>query len=190
MKKTAILGFIILSTFSCKAQQIVPVEKKLEYMKIEDGIPESITYFKDVNNILNKYLGVWKGTYDNNKYEFRIVKITEKPGRITEDRLLIRYIITDAKGVLIENTTTLPNSNYLVIRGDYIDRSSYLLNYVGRDGNCGQMGTIFIGIVKNSNNTQMKLTLEPEHILISPKDCQNKGNIQIMPTNQITVTKQ
>ena len=51
MKKTAILGFIILSTLSCKAQQIVPVEKKLEYMKTEDGIPESITYFKDVNNI-------------------------------------------------------------------------------------------------------------------------------------------
>ena len=62
---------------------------KLNYLNEEDGIPENITYFKDINHVLDKYIGTWKGTQDNKNYEFKITKITNKPGRITEDRLLI-----------------------------------------------------------------------------------------------------
>lgn len=189
MKKTAILGLTILLALSCKAQQIIPIEKMIDYRKSGTGLPEGTIYLKDVNNLLNKYVGIWKGTYDNKKYEFRIAKFTENRERVKEDMLLMSYIITDTNGTVIENTTTLPNENYLVIHGDYIDRSSYLLTYVGRKGNCGQMGTIFISTSKNSNYTQMKLFLEPEQMLISPKDCPNGGAVQIMPTNQIVLTK-
>lgn len=104
--------------------------------------------------------------------------------------LLIRYIITDTNGTIIENTSALPNSSPYVIFGNYIVKSAYALNYIGREGNCGQAGTIFITTLKSANHTQMKLFLEPEQILISSIDCPNGGAAQIIPTNQITLTKQ
>ena len=191
MKKSAILGLIILTALSSKAQQIVPVEKTIEYMNSGNGIPENVTYLKDVNNVLNKYVGVWKGTYDNKKYEFRITKATEKLGRVTEDKLLMRYIITDANGTVIENTMALLNDNYLVIHGYYIEDNVYYLNYVGKNGRCGQEGTIHIDIVENSNNTKMRLGLQPEFVVLSTKECPNGAAAQIMPVGRlVTLTKQ
>jgi hypothetical protein len=89
MKKMLIIGLFILVNLSCKSQAIVPVETRIDYIHTGDGVPETITYFKDVNNLLDKYVGVWKGTLNNINYEFKITKITNKLGRITEDRLLI-----------------------------------------------------------------------------------------------------
>lgn len=189
MKIIIILGLIILTTLSCKAQ-IVPIEKKIEYIRTENGIPENITYLKDINNLLDKYVGVWKGIFNDKTYEFKIIKITEKPGRINEDKLLMRYIITDINGTVIENTSALPNNSPYVIHGDYIDRSNYLLNYVGSAGNCGQAGTIFISTSIKSNYTRLYLSLEPEQMLISTEDCPNGGASQIIPKNQITLIKQ
>jgi hypothetical protein len=190
MKKIIIIGIIIITTLSCNAQQIIPIEKIIDYRRTETGLPEGLIYLKDVNNLLDKYVGIWKGTYDSKKYEFRITKFTETRERVKEDILLIRYIITEANGTEIENTTMLPDNNYLVVRGDYIDRSSYLLTYIGKKGNCGQSGTIFISTSIKSNYNQMLLSLEPEQMLISAKDCPNGRAQQIIPHEQIILSKE
>jgi hypothetical protein len=126
MKKILITGLITLLTLSCKAQQILPIETKIDFRRAETGLPEGLIYLKNVNNLLDKYVGIWKGTYDTTKYESIVTKFTETRQRVKEDILLIRYIITDINGTEIENTSALPTNDYMVIREDYIDRSSYL----------------------------------------------------------------
>ncbi|MET3018918.1 DUF6705 family protein [Flavobacterium hydatis] len=190
MKKIIILSLIIIANLSCKAQQIIPIEKAIDYRLAENGIPDN-TYLKDINNLLDKYVGTWIGTYDNKTYNFRIDKFVNNYSGLTkEDVLLMRYIITNANGTQIENTMTLSDDNYLIIKGDYIQKSTYHLDYVGRESACGQLGTIYIEILKNSNNTKMKLYLLPEKIMISSSSCPQGISSQIMPINQIVLTKQ
>lgn len=189
MKKTLILGFIILLNLSCKAQ-ILPVENKVNYINTENGIPKNITYIKDVNNILDKYVGTWKGTYNNRNYEFIILKITNKPGRITEDRLMMRYVISESNGTIIEDTRALPDTSPYVVEGDYLDGSFYELYYIGRESLCGQKGSIVIDIQPNSNNSKMRLFFMEQQEILSLKDCPNGNAIQIMPVNDLILTKQ
>lgn len=189
MKKSLILGFIILMNLSCKAQ-ILPVENVINYIHSTNGIPQSITHIKDVNNVLDKYVGTWKGTYNNRNYEFRIVKVTNKPGRITEDRLLMRYSISEANGTIVEDTRTLPDTSPYIIEGDYYDRDVYFLYYVGKESLCGQIGHIIIDIQPNSNNNKMRLFFAQQQEILSLKDCPNGSATQIMPLNDLILTKQ
>lgn len=190
MKKLLILGFIILSNLSCKSQTILPLEEVKNYINSENGIPKNITYIKDVNNILDKYVGTWKGTYYSRNYEFRILKITNKPGRITEDRLMMRYVISDSNGTIIEDTRALPDTNPYVIEGDYVDGSFYELYYSGKESLCGQRGSIIIDIQPNSNNNVMRMLFLPQQEILSLKDCPNGSATQIMPLNNLILTKQ
>ncbi len=190
MKKILILGFIILSNLSCKSQTIMPLEEVKNYINSENGIPKNITYIKDVNNVLDKYVGTWKGTYNNRNYEFRILKITNKPGRITEDRLLMRYVISDSNGTIVEDTRALPDTSSYVIKGDYLDGSFYELYYIGKESLCGQIGSIIIDIQPNSNNKVMRMLFLPQQEILSLTDCPNGSATQIMPLNNLILTKQ
>jgi hypothetical protein len=190
MKKILILGFIILSNLSCKAQTILQLEEVAKYLDSGNGIPKNITYIKDVNNILDKYVGTWKGTYNNRNYEFRILKITNKTGRITEDRLLMRYVISDSNGTIIEDTRALSDTNPYVIEGDYWEKSSYFLYYIGKESLCGQKGHIIIDIQPNSNNSKMRLFFMEQQEILSLKDCPNGNAVQVMPVNDLILTKQ
>ncbi len=190
MKKILILGFIILSNLSCKSQTIMPLEEVKNYINSENGIPKNITYIKDVNNVLDKYVGTWKGTYNNRNYEFRILKITNKPGRITEDRLMMRYVISDSNGTIIEDTRALPDTSSYVIKGDYLDGSFYELYYIGKESLCGQIGSIIIDIQPNSNNKVMRMLFLPQQEILSLTDCPNGSATQIMPLNNLILTKQ
>lgn len=190
MKKILTLGLIILSIISCKSQ-VLPVENVVNYINSKDGIPKNITSIKDVNNLLDKFIGTWKGTYDGKTYEFRILKITTKPGRITEEKLIMRYLITNSDGTVIEDTRELPDSSPYVIKGNYLDTTTYALVYTGKNSRCGLSGTIFIDFLQGSNNTKMTLFLAPDSIILDQNSCPNGRANQIMPTvSQMTLTKQ
>lgn len=188
MKKLLILGFIILTTLSCKAQNIVPIETMINYIRAEKGIPETVTYFKDVNHLLDRYLGVWKGTYNNRIYEFRVTKYLSIYDGLSEDTLIFRYLITDANGTVLEDTRSTPDDGHYLIRGHYLDKTHYVLSYGGRDFSCGQSGEVYIWTL--NNNTQMKLFLAPDHILLNTVECPNGRAAQILPTEQMLLTKQ
>ncbi|AYN05476.1 DUF6705 family protein [Flavobacterium sp. 140616W15] len=190
MKKIIIIGMLIVCTLSCKAQ-VLPVENVVNYVNSKNGIPKNITSIKDVNHLLDKFIGTWKGTYEGKNYEFRVLKITTKPGRITEEKLVMRYLITNSNGTVIEDTRALPDSSPYVIEGYYLDTTTYTLIYGGKIANCGQAGTIFIDFLQGSNNTKMTLFLSPEPMIISQTGCPNGRAKQIIPTvNQMTLLKQ
>src|SRR5690606_13097731 len=73
MKSIGIIIILALFALSCKAQ-IIAVEDFEDYPnELADG-----AYIKDINNVLGKYVGNWKGTYNNRNYEFRIIKYTRE----------------------------------------------------------------------------------------------------------------
>jgi hypothetical protein len=171
MKKIIFLGCVLLFAISCKAQSIVPVERKIDYIIAENGIPEG-TYLKDVNNLLSKYVGTWKGTYAGKTYTLYITNYTYKPLKVTYDLLLTRYLITSSDGTILEDTRNLLDASPYVIEGDYFskDLASYASNYIGKNSRCGNKGTTFFHM-KNSTNTLMSFAFEPDKIMISEDTC-------------------
>jgi len=176
---------------SCKAQTIVPVEKAIDYRRSGDGIPDN-TYLKDVNNLLGKYIGTWKGTFEGKNYTLYIVKATSTYDKITRDRLLIRYLITSSNGTILEDTRSLPDTNPYIIKGSYFgkDLASYASNYAGNNSQCGNNGTIFTRI-KNTSNTLMSFTFEPDKIMISEETCPGLKFADLtFPRDGLMLTKQ
>lgn len=93
MKNIIMITFLSLTALSCKAQ-IIPIEEDINYRTNEIEIPDG-AYIKDVNNLLDKFIGTWTGTFDNKSYEFGITKQTVSFLGISIDRLIIKYVITD-----------------------------------------------------------------------------------------------
>ncbi|PTS95531.1 hypothetical protein DBR27_16995 [Flavobacterium sp. HMWF030] len=177
-----------VGALSCKAQQIIPVEKMIEYRNLDTEIPNG-AYLKDVNGLMNKYIGTWEGTYDKRKYTFIINKKKHDFSGISVDELNVRYLITTFFGDVIEDTRSLPDNSPLVIGGDYISKSKdyYVLNYCGRNATCGQSGSVFISTT--SDNRQMKLFLSPDQGFIDTKKCTKVAD-QVLPTKSMFLTKQ
>jgi hypothetical protein len=183
MKKIILISLLTLSVLSCKAQQIVPIEEQGHYTKeLSDG-----AYIKDVNNVLGKFVGTWKGTYNNKNYEFRVVRFTKNFLGIKKDLLLIRYKIADTNNVVLEDTTTLPNDSMFVIKGSYYDTTDggYVLYYQGRLHNCGQNGNVFISTY-GTNDSKLQLFLAVDGEMY---DCTTPAQ-QILPTKSMELNKQ
>ncbi|PWB23082.1 DUF6705 family protein [Flavobacterium sp. HTF] len=187
MKKIVIILSLMITSLSVKAQQIIPVEKMIEYRDSDTQIPDG-AYLKDINGLLDKYLGTWKGIYENKNYTFIITKVKHKLINISADELFIRYLITTTTGSILEDTRNLPDTNPLVIEGDYISKSKgyYTLNYFGKNTTCGQSGVVFISTTKD--NKQMKLFLSPDQDFLDSK-CSKVAD-QILPTTSMYLTKQ
>lgn len=190
MKKILII-LLAISAFSCKAQQIIPMEEEINYRKNQIEYPSNV-YLKDVNGLLDKYVGIWKKTQSNRTYEFRIVKITRESNdqymQFKKDKLEMRYKITNATtGDVIVNTTTL-NDGPLVIKGKHFSANKlvYSLNYIGLNYSCGQNGTVFIQVSQNNlNDMHLFLYAHGETI-----DCPTGQVPQVLPTDKIVLDKQ
>ena len=178
---------VLIFSLSGKSQTI-PVEGYVDY-KYEFS---DWAYIKDVNNVLDKFVGTWTGTYDQKNYSFFVTKIKQELThvKLREDILLMRYTITDAGGNTIEDTTKLPDDHELVIDGQYMDEGGkYVLHYAGREFSCGQGGDVLIGMMEGSNNTQMFLTVFGSETWLS---CTTGYAEPLLPykKNYVVLTKQ
>ena len=188
MKKITILIIVLTTSFlSCKAQ-VIPVEKHRDYINNEIEIVDG-TYIKDINNVLPKFIGIWKGTYNSKNYEFKIIKSTKEFLGIKKDQLLMRYKITANNGTVIENTLSLPNDSPFVMQNGYVAKSgSYVFSYIGKNVACGQNGWVFMGILNNSNNKKAKLFLSVKGETYP--ECTTGTAEQILPMEQMELIKQ
>jgi hypothetical protein len=188
MKKITIIAILLLSALQSSAQNIVPVEKAVEYRLAHKAIPAD-TYLKDVNNLFAPYIGTWKGTINNKIYTFFITKITEtiNNGR-SEDLLIIHHLITDLGGTVLEDTR---GSKYPDMRGWFFskDLKYYSFHYSGQYDACGQNGQVNIEKV---NATTMKLHLNVYGEVAWISRCPGgKMAEQILPTETpVTLFKQ
>lgn len=192
MKKIIFIIGVLLISISCKAQ-IIPVEEHINYLDNEIEIPDG-SYIKDINNKLGKFVGVWKGVYNNRNYEFRVSKVvhTSKIRDLKIDKLKIKYKITEMNGDVVEDTTGIIGDSYLIITGLYLSSSgAYVLYYQGRDSSCGQNGDLFINLMHNTIDKMVvyKAGLQ-EHTIEG--DCPNGEAEQYFPieASGLTLTKQ
>ena len=191
--KFSIVPLFICIGFYCKAQVISLEEYSSEYTTgNKDLFDDDIKEIRDFNNILNKYVGTWKYTSNNGtKYELKIKKGITSGSFIThKDVLFVRYKIIDATGKTIENTLNVnDNNNSLIIEGEHLLETTYVLLYGGRKVNCGQFGEVFMTVLPE-NPTNMIFEFIPEVNLIQSRCPSFKAAKQVLPIEKVHFTKQ
>lgn len=189
--KNRILILVIFSLFSSPffAQQIIPVESVYNLRK-NGATPDSAFSIKDVNNVLLRFVGTWKGIYNTNNYEIRIERITVPFFEGVEDILIMRYKITTSSGILKEETLSLPANEAVNITGNYLQNRTYIFTYQGTDFECGQYGDVYISAGYNGNPNKMGLHLNPDHILLDTSACPNGRAPMPFPEEMMWLYKQ
>ncbi|PKF74679.1 DUF6705 family protein [Chryseobacterium sp. PMSZPI] len=153
------LIYILLTFFalSCKGQQILPLNTSAF------SSPNN-SYFKDINNELNPYVGNWKANFQGKLILLKITKELKVPFEIWnknnfKDRLLVRYEIKDSNGIVLESSLNNDfNSKIkLLIEGSDIENNSIRLIFAG--GNC----SVGIGeiVLKKIDDTQFYWSYYP-----------------------------
>ena len=196
MSKNLLVFFFLAIVFGLNAQTlqltgVVPLEEYYNY-KTDDNLHLSdVSYFKDVNNHLDKFVGTWLGTFDNKTLELQISILENVYGvRLSFDKLLIKYKITDINGNEIVNTLPLFDEYKYHMNGKYFasNTSVYQALYIGYEVECNQKG---YAMLKFIDPTTIDFWIAPMNDMIG-EGCPT-GNIHIMPTEEssaVTLTKQ
>lgn len=152
MRYIYLLASLFLLSLNTNAQTIIPLEEAWEYLENNRGNTAKHKYYKDVNNILDKYEGTWEGAYNNKKFTFEITK--EEGVKYTStsltsrDNLLIQYKVTDINtGQVIQDKfdSSVIQLPLGTLQG--ITANSYQLNYYGdteEQASCGDNGAMVI----------------------------------------------
>jgi len=183
--KNIFLFILVISTLSCKAQQIYTLRPT------EIDLPEN-SYQKDTNNELPSYEGTWKGTWNNKTLFITFKKITNKYDsnfKYYKDYLVAKFKVQDSNGNSLFDNMNLPDEN-AKIKGisfrRYGDR--YSLVFIDPEL-CNTSGNISISFTDSSKTKlNWKLTLGSNMITT---DCQyyNTGIPEVLP-KEIVLTKQ
>ncbi len=184
MKNIMLSIAFFLTIMACKAQfypaGVVPLDNYYSYGETHETFPNH-TYFKDVNNVLDKYLGTWTGSYEGKDYLFEITKKTGvKFGSSTDyiikfDILKVHYKITSSSGTVLANTINLPDDNLYVISGlNFTDDQSklYRARYQGEQTACGQSGVLFLDM-RDTDSTHFKVYIVRDEVYLKEDKCPN-----------------
>lgn len=167
---------------------IIALELHDDYISnnnVKDGM-----YFKDINNKLNSFFGVWSGSYEDNHLELHITKYREDFAGISMDVLLIKYKIETNTGIELVNTLNLPDiSNKHIFGSNFVNEFNlYKAWYEGELADCNQKGW---AMIEQIDSQTLKLWITPNNMIID-NSCPD-GNIHILPTAEadaVVLTKQ
>lgn len=140
---------------SCKSQTI-----SLDQLSLCENKPDcpDYTYLKDTNNRLNKFVGIWKGTFtDGRTYEFHFSKKENdysygKYSDILIGRLLVK------NGNIIVATTLAASDQEAMFSGFIFDKylTKYQMYYSGF-AECNDKGYVYLSFPNPNNLNQMRL---------------------------------
>lgn len=184
LKFTIMKNILFILTFiciSCSAQQqIIPLETK--------GFPIEGTYYKDLNNDLEPYIGTWKGTFDNKTFTISFSKYKDynSMGNYYKDRLIGRYKMLDANGNLLYSTYSLADTDIKVSSLGFVNSTTKdkLRFYFSDLCRGGQIVLNF----ENPQKTQMHYIYYTEQELITDETGCSPYNE--MPREEMTLIKQ
>lgn len=185
MKKIFFIILTILTgTFSA---QTFSLETMAQY---EPGNMPKADYAKDINGLLNKYVGTWKGTFEGKTYEFNIIKkenVTFEFSNTKWDKLVGRVKIIDSNGSILFNNFNKTDNDTGLGYNFQKDLKLYLMRFNGEKINCIDDGFIYIN-VKSETPNKMTINFHPDNDIVM-EDCSNFKTT--MPTNKIiSLTKQ
>ena len=192
--KNILILISLLATTSLSAQ-ILPVE---DLNEVTGNIPEQITgirHIKDVNGVLNIYVGIWKGTFNGKTLELVIKKYTRDhslyvqdyhPEPLLWDELIAKYKIVGQHGETIENTLDMSNDSLeLTMKHRFYDLTTYTFNYYGKNHMCGDNGILFLWY-KNDNTIDLKYSFKGA----TYSNCTRRAEKSLPSDTTIVLTKQ
>lgn len=189
MKNIVVLAMMVLWVINIKAQRTISLREAYKYNK-EEGIPEGISYAKDVNNELDKFSGIWKGTYDGKIYEFRFdKKIKFGEYDIKWDEIIGRALIKEFNGKILYDDLSVSDKNVRLFGIDF-QNQTYVLNF-SANSYCNDSGAIFIEIKKDNPN-KMRLYFDRDKTIYNAQKCPNYSTYRtVIPENiELILTKQ
>ncbi|WP_404986859.1 DUF6705 family protein [Chryseobacterium sp. M5] len=179
MKRIYSIIIITLFNISCMAQT-VSLETMAQCSNNPETCPNS-TYVKDVNNLLNKYVGTWIGTLNGKNYEFNFVK-KENTGEVIKwDFLVGRLKITNSNGIVEYNSFNKPENELSEGYNFQPDLKVYLMRFSGGKLGCIDYGYTYMWIKPETPNV-MGINFHPDNDIVT-EDCSNF--ITTLPDNQI-----
>lgn len=160
----------------------------------EMGCPdlEDVTYVKDIDNRLDKFIGVWKGIYEDKTYEFRFDKKTKfGEYEIKWDMLIGRLLVKNSSNVVVYNSLNTSDSN-TDMYGDNFQRNTYMFSWGSKNNSyCNDSGVIFVEVKKNNPN-KMRLHFDRDKTIYNAHKCPNYSTYRtVIPENtELILTKQ
>ena len=193
MKKiiTSLLLFILVSM---QSQTTTIAIEDYSYYNTHP-MPSGTIYAKDINHVLDKYVGTWQGSFDNKTMTIFATKETQTyqfAGRVyMRDYIAMRYVIRNATtNAILADTTNEPLDSTYIIEGLFFDSNGwYNLLYTGLDADCGQQGELYITTYNNDLN--MKMVYAIDDLLLDGESCPNGRSADILRvTETMYFTKQ
>ena len=192
MKKFVLISLLFISIGVYSQYTIIPLENEYQYIQTNGGATPKNTYYKDVNGILNAYLGTWIGSSSDNKYHYTITFSIENDISTGynhyHDKLKTNYVITDTNGNVMEKTEIGENSPYLSSEGLSLTKKAYSFYYQGKYSLCGRKGNFIVTPIDT-----IKLSI----VLLTGNDfsmvtqlCPNGKVEQLFPVTSLVLTKQ
>ncbi len=154
----------------------------------DDG--DDITYVKDVNNELNKYVGVWKGSVNSRNYEIAFTKQTAYKSSPNQDAGidLLKGLITvknNSGGIIFTNANKAQNLNGFTGVNFQTGTNVYRMNFTGQCYN--DSGQAFIELIPSTGKIILQYGILSD---IQTSDCP-AGFTPVLPTNApLSLTKQ
>jgi hypothetical protein len=111
--KNIIVTIILISGLQVNAQYIIPVEQMTTYLLNHNYENH---YFKDVNGVLNKFVGNWKYETTSEKLEIEIYKlenINNGGGSRYQDEIELRFRYT-INGIVMFDTFNSNTNLYII----------------------------------------------------------------------------
>lgn len=188
--KILVLFLSILAIVSCKAQQVYPLNTAWDE-------PPNGSYFKDLHNELDQFVGTWKANYSDEMITLIVVKEQQQPFSILgksfyKDQLSVRYKIVNNNGLIVHSTL---NNNF-TINQDFqflsvaSRQSLNEVTLVYKGGRCSiGLGAVYF---KKINATQLQWNYKPEGTVLSDATCPPPVDTRIyLPTTEnLIFTKQ
>ncbi|MEJ5103516.1 DUF6705 family protein [Chryseobacterium sp. MYb328] len=182
-----IFGFLVV--FSCKAQQVLP-------LNTSGYSSPTNSYFKDSDNELDYYTGTWTGHFQDKTIILQISKQIKIPierfrKSFYRDQIFVKYEIKK-NNVILESTINHDFSNdlKLSIDGSKTQDNGDKVTLVFAGGNCSVgIGTI---VLKKINPTQFSWGYYPGTTTRNDKDCPPTQDytIYLPETENLIFTKQ
>tara|TARA_R110002033_G_scaffold171082_1_gene215796 strand:- start:2933 stop:3550 length:618 start_codon:yes stop_codon:yes gene_type:complete len=200
--KTIITVFTFFYAFSIKAQTIKPLENEKNLTHVH--MNESNIYFKDINNIMDKYFGTW--IYEDSTYYFKVTFVKKEQVRMIGnkewyfDELVCEYQLK-INGVEIYNTyganSNISNNLANHIVGHSIESSDKINLFYGEPPVQGCMrirtGNLNLEFLANTSGTQPQLnwTVTSHNVESSPITCDDGSELDnsdfLIPSNMILI---
>lgn len=184
--KSIFLFSIILLSFTCKAQQVLPLTTFL------DDIPAN-AHVKDLNNELNPYIGIYKANFEGNEITLYITKEENKLENSAQksyymDALIVKYIVKNSSGVILQDTQN--NSSDIEFYSFKVRPAKNALQFIYTGTNCHVgWGDIYL---KKINATQISWEYRPDDIITTAAKCPPTldTTIYLPETKDLIFTKQ